>query len=99
MRTIIFIAAIILSSTTRAEIPSGYCRVSICNRIKRFSLDPFSHWKDRAGEVCQISIIPSDEAIEGSVLDSESRWYQGSLNPTKRSVTTIKKVLECGPKP
>lgn len=31
-------------------------------------------------------------AVEGNVLSSETRWYQGSFNPTKKSVTKVKSV-------
>ena len=88
-----------------AETPAGkptgkpmeYCEVTICNRIERFSLNPFSHMKDSAGEVCQNSTIPKSEAVVGKELSSESRWWQGSsINPTKKSVTRVKQVNSCG---
>lgn len=72
------------------------CRVEVCNKISRFSLSPWSHIKDKMGETCFEVILPKSEAHEGNVLDSESRWYQGkSLNPTKKSVTKVKRVYEC----
>ncbi|ADQ52891.1 hypothetical protein CL89_gp306 [Aeromonas phage PX29] len=42
------------------------------------------------------AILPKSEAIVDKVLDSESRWYQGSsINVTKRSVTRVKEVYSC----
>lgn len=71
------------------------CEVQICNKLERFSLDIFSHIKDSLGETCFNVMMPKGEAVEGKELSSESRWYQGSFNPTKKSVTSIKKVYHC----
>lgn len=72
------------------------CRVQACNKIERFSLSIWSHVKDSMGETCMNIVVPKSEAVVDSVLSDESRWYQGSsINPTKRSVTRIKQVLEC----
>lgn len=71
------------------------CFVQICNKIERFSIDPFSHLKDKFAESCFDTSVPKSEAVEGKVLSSESRWYQGSFNPTKKSITKIKKVYSC----
>lgn len=76
-------------------VETKLCRVEICNKISRFSLDPWSHIKDSMGETCYEATIPKAEAQAGKVLDSSSRWYQGSLNPTKKSVTKIKRVISC----
>ena len=72
------------------------CDVRICNKISRFSIDPWSHMKDHFGKVCFNIQMPQSEAVIGKVLDSESRWYQGSsINPTKKSVTTIDSIGTC----
>jgi len=72
------------------------CDVQVCNKLERFTLDPFSMLKDSLGEMCMEATIDSKDAIKGKELSSESRWYQGSnFNPTKRSVTRVKEVYEC----
>lgn len=72
------------------------CKVVVCNKIERFSLDIWSHVKDAMGETCMEVVIPKRQAIEGEKLTDESRWYQGSsFNPTKRSITRVNKVLKC----
>ena len=71
------------------------CEVQICNKLKRFTLSIRKYLNDKFGEVCFDSMIPKENAIEGKELSSESKWYQGSINPTKRSVTYIKKVYRC----
>ncbi len=72
------------------------CEVRLCNKIERFSLDIWSHVKDNIGEVCFEAVLPKSESVEGKVLSSESRWYQGTnFNPTKKSVTRVKEVLSC----
>lgn len=58
-------------------------------------LDPFSYLKDQLGETCMDIIVPKSKAVAGSVLSAESRWWQGSFNPTKQSVTRIKRVYVC----
>ncbi|AVJ48193.1 hypothetical protein [Salmonella phage SE131] len=72
------------------------CKVTVCNKIERFSLNPFSHMKDAMGETCSVAILPAEEAEVGHVLSSDSRWYQGSsINPTKKSVTRVAEVHYC----
>ena len=72
------------------------CKVTVCNKLERFSLNPFSHIKDSMGETCTTAIIPATEAEVGKKLSSESRWYQGSsFNPTKKSVTRVAEVHYC----
>jgi hypothetical protein len=80
-----------------STLPPGLCRVRLCNRLKRFSLDPISHIKDSLGEVCIETMIPKADARPGKRLASDSRWWQGSFNPSKRSVTKVDKVLACSP--
>gem|GEM_PF-5897688 len=83
--------------TLADTIPAGYCQVEVCNRIERFSLDPFSHLKDRIGESCVVTLVSKEDAVADKKLSSESRWYQGStINPTKESVTRVKRVILCG---
>lgn len=82
------------SSTALNKTP--LCKVEICNKLERFSLNPFTHMKDSMGEICHTTIIDKSEAKVGKVLNSESRWYQGSsINPTKKSVTKITKIIQC----
>jgi hypothetical protein len=93
----IFTALILAMASTGFAAPPGYCEVKICNKLERFSLDPTNWMKDKWGEQCFDSVIPKADAVEGKVLSSESRWYQGSsINPTKKSVTRIKSVKNCG---
>lgn len=85
----------LLVATAMADEPT--CKVQICNRIERFSLNPFSHLKDKWGENCFDTSIPKTDAVENKILNTESRWYQGKTwNPTKKSVTRVKKVYSCG---
>lgn len=72
------------------------CRVKVCNKIERFSLNIWSHVKDSMGEVCMDVVIPKSQSVVGNKVQDESRWYQGSsINPTKRSVTRVAQVYEC----
>jgi len=71
------------------------CDVQVCNKIERMSLDIFSHIKDSIGEQCFHITMPKEDAVVGKTLSSDSRWYQGEFNPTKKSVTKIKSVGEC----
>jgi hypothetical protein len=80
-----------------AAPPAGYCDATVCNRQKRFSLSPWSHMKDRMGEVCMPALLNEAEAVEGKTLDSTSKWWKD--NPTKRSVTYVKAVHRCTPEP
>lgn len=72
------------------------CKVQACNRIERFSLNPFSHLRDSMGETCLDAVIPRSQAVVGNILNEESRWWQGSsINPTKKSVTRVTKIYKC----
>lgn len=71
------------------------CYVTICNKIERFSLNPIAHMGDSMGESCYDTYMPKSESTVGKVLSAESRWYQGGINPTKKSVTKIKKINYC----
>lgn len=71
------------------------CEVKVCNKLERFTLDVWKHIKDSMGEQCFTIVMPKSEAVVGKVLSSESRWYQGSFNPTKKSVTKVKEVYRC----
>lgn len=71
------------------------CKVEVCNKLERFTLDPFAYLRDQMGETCMDIIIPKSKAVAGSILSAESRWYQGSFNPTKQSVTRVKRVIKC----
>jgi hypothetical protein len=82
---------LILPSTSFAS----NCKVKICNKLERFTLSPTNWIADKWGENCMEVILPKEEAKEGKVLSKESRWYQGSLNPTKKSVTRVAKVISC----
>lgn len=90
----LFLVTLLLSVNVFAG-PTVLCEAQICNRIKRFSLDPFKHLGDRMGENCFTVTMPKEEAVVGKEINSESRWYQGSFNPTKRSVTYVKSVGAC----
>lgn len=79
-----------------AQVQAGeICKVQVCNKIERFSLNPMSHIRDSIGESCADVIVPKEEAIVGRQISTESRWYQGSFNPTKESVTRVKQVYQC----
>lgn len=83
----------IYSAEAQAE---KLCKVVVCNKLERFTLDPWSMIKDSMGETCFEGTLSSLEAVPGKVLSSESRWYQGSsINPTKKSVTRVKEILNC----
>lgn len=75
--------------------PTKMCNVQVCNKLSRWSLDPFKHIQDKMGEQCFSAVLPQSEAVVGNVLSSDSRWYQGSFNPTKKSVTKVKQVYNC----
>lgn len=95
----IAIAVLALSSmitVASAQTPViKMCNVEVCNKLSRWSLDPFKHIQDKMGEQCFNVVLSQSEAVVGNVLASDSRWYQGSFNPTKKSVTTVKKVFNC----
>jgi len=98
MRTFFFWAIVlgIVLLPFRVVSAEPTCRVQVCNKIERFSLSIWSHMKDSMGETCFEASLPKSEAVAGKVLDSQSRWYQGrSINPTKKSVTRVKKVISC----
>ena len=72
------------------------CKVQVCNKIERISLDLFAHVRDSMGETCMDTVIPKSQAEVGNVLSDESRWWQGSsINPTKKSVTRVSQVYVC----
>jgi len=80
--------------------PTTFCDVILENKQTRFSLDIWAHVKDRLGAVEIPATLPASKAIEGSTLDVQSNaaasFWKGSFNPTKKSVTRVKKVLKCG---
>lgn len=92
MKKVIFIACLIFSQQNFA---TEMCEVEICNKLKRFSLSLWSHMKDAMGKTCWTMQMPKEMAVKGKELDSDSRWYQGKFNPTKRSVTWVESVGEC----
>ncbi len=96
IKQLIFALAII-STSAMAQPPSGYCDVQICNKLERFTLSPWSMLKDHMGEQCMPAILSKSDAVVGKVLDSSSRWYQGSFNFTKKSVTRVDSVGQCSP--
>lgn len=92
------VVALGLASTAAAQDfeVGPVCKVQVCNKLERFSLDIWSHLKDKMGEMCHDVVIPKEDAVEGKILSSESRWYQGStFNPTKQSITRVKQVYGC----
>lgn len=88
-------ASLVALNPAFAEVPSGYCEVIVCNKLERFTLSPWSAVKDKMGEQCFGTVLEKSEAVPGKILDSSTRWYHGSFNPTKKSVTRVKKVLTC----
>ncbi|QYN79909.1 putative sialidase [Kosakonia phage Kc263] len=89
---------IFIAVQAQAEVntqPTKLCRVEVCNKLERITLSPSKWLSDKWGESCFEVTMPQSEAVPGKVLTSESRWYQGSFNPTKKSVTRIKQVYEC----
>lgn len=101
MKKKIFIAAVIAFISSAAVADDDFsvepvCKVQACNKIERFSLNPFSHLRDSMGETCLDAIIPKSQAVVGNILNEESRWWQGSsINPTKKSVTRVTKIYKC----
>lgn len=81
-----------------AAPPAGYCAVTVCNKLERWTLSPWTAIKDRMGKTCQSAILAKADAVEGKQLSSNTRWYQGSsINPTKASVTRVKSIESCTP--
>lgn len=96
MKKVTLLLALTLMTASVAQAVEPVCDVTVCNRIHRFSLSIWSHIKDSMGEQCFQIRLPKSEAVPGKVLDSQSRWYQGSsMNFTKKSVTTVKSVGMC----
>lgn len=93
----LFLALMLAPLMASAAPPPGYCDVQVCNKLERFTLDPWKMAKDKFGEVCQPALLAKADAVAGKKLDSSSRWYQGSFNPTKSSVTRVKSVGACTP--
>lgn len=95
----IAVAVVMLSCSAIADDDFSVepvCKVQACNKIERFSLNPFSHLRDSLGETCLDAIITKSQAVVGNVLSEESRWWQGSsINPTKKSVTRVTKIYKC----
>ena len=90
--------ALSVSVAQADELDQPMCKVRVCNKIERFSLDIFAHMKDSMGETCTTVVMPKSELGSGvgQVLSSESRWWQGSsINPTKKSVTRIEQIIRC----
>jgi len=94
-RSLMAIALIALLSKAHADVPAGYCEVLVCNKLERFTLSPWNAVKDKIGEQCFNTVLDKSDAVVGKILDSSTRWYHGSFNPTKKSVTRVKKVLVC----
>lgn len=94
MNLAVFVGFFVVASAASAKPPAGYCDVEVCNKLERFSLDPWSMLKDNLGEQCLPALLGKEDAVVGKILSSESRWYQGSFNPTKKSVTRVKSVKE-----
>lgn len=90
-------ALAIAPSVASAAPPPGYCDVTVCNKLERMTLSPTKWFKDKIGETCQPALLAKEDAVEGKKLDSTSKWYQGSFNPTKASVTRVKTVKTCTP--
>ena len=84
-----------LPQTPAPPTPEPMCEVRVCNKLERFTLSITSMVKDHIGETCFDTRMPKSEAVVDKVLDSSSKWYQGSFNPTKKSVTRIKSVGAC----
>lgn len=84
---------LIISCLCSALFAEQMCYVTMCNKIERFSLNPLSHLSDNINETCFDSYMPKNQAVVGSIISSDSRWYQG--NPTKKSVTKITKIKFC----
>lgn len=99
MKKTILGICLVSSFLVNAEVPNSptpMCRVEVCNKLERFTLDIGNMISDAFSESCFEMVMPKSEAIPNKVLSSESRWWQGkTLNPTKKSVTRIKRVLEC----
>lgn len=86
------ILALLFSAAVQAE---SMCQVRVCNKLERFSLSISSHVKDYLGKTCFDIELPQSQAVPGKELDSKSKWYQGSFNPTKKSVTRVDSVGAC----
>jgi hypothetical protein len=43
---------LLTATTVQAAPPSGYCDVTVCNKLERFTLDPWKRMKDSWGEQC-----------------------------------------------
>jgi len=89
---LILIAAVSLATAAHA---GGTCQVKVCNKLERYSLSPSNWVSDWMGKTCFDTIVPREKAKKGAVLDSKTKWYQGSFNPTKKSVTRVAKVYRC----
>jgi len=98
MKKIITMCLLISSLNLWAQ-QEEMCNVEVCNKLERITFSLTNIIKDKIGESCFMITMPKSEAVEGKVLSSESRWYQGSsINPTKKSVTRIKRIYSCSKK-
>lgn len=87
---------VLLSLTMKEAFASRMCEVEVCNKLERITLSPSNWISDKLGESCFKVTLPEDQAVVGRTLSKETRWYQGSsINPTKKSVTRVKKVYNC----
>jgi hypothetical protein len=89
------LVAAIFSISSQFSIAEEFCKVKVCNKIERFSLSISSHINDSLGKECIDVVIPKKDAKVGQIIKSDSRWYQGSFNPTKKSVTRVSKIYSC----
>lgn len=69
------------------------CSVKVCSKNERITINPLKLMHDKVNESCFDAIVPKAKAKVGTVLASESRFYEG--NPTKKFVTKIKKINYC----
>lgn len=91
------VGALATVGLAHAAPPPGYCDVQVCNKLERVTFSPWNMVKDRMGETCMPALLAKPDAVAGKMLNSSSRWYQGSFNPTKSSVTRVKSVGACTP--
>lgn len=95
--SLIISSYLVFSSSALAEEVKAekLCKVLVCNKLERITFSISNMIMDEMGETCMETYVPKDKAVAGEVLSSDSRWYQGSFNPTKKSVTRISEVISC----
>ena len=99
MKKSIIISLLVISLEMFTQQAEEMCLVEVCNKLERITFSLKNIINDKLGETCFTINMPKSEAVQGKVLSSESRWYQGSsINPTKKSVTRIKRVYSCSKK-